>query len=97
MATRRPKVPKAASRRSATPEPAKEATDGADVIRAHFGGAEAAGGAAPRGSGAARKDTPTPATRTGVSRAVDPTKGATPQGSAKAAVHDDAPGDGRRH
>ena len=47
MATRRPKVPRAANRPQATPEPAKEA---ADVIRADFGGAKGTA-AAPKGAG----------------------------------------------
>jgi cell division protein FtsB len=82
-----------ASTEPAATEQAREATDGADVIRAHFGGAKAAG-AATKGAAAARKDTPAPATRTGGSRAAGPAKGATPPGSAKAAVHDDAHDDG---
>jgi cell division protein FtsB len=93
MATRRPKVPRAAARRPAATEPAKQAADGADVIRAHFGGAKAAGAAA-QGAGATGKDTPTPATRTGGKGAADPTKGVTSQGSARAAVHHDAHDDG---
>lgn len=115
MATRRPKVPKAATRRPATtdqattppatPEPTRQT---ADVIRAQFGGAKGAGaatkggGSATKGAGAARKDSPTPAartggtggTRTGGSGAADPAKGTTPTGSGKAAVHDDAHDDG---
>jgi cell division protein FtsB len=96
MATRRPKVPRAASRRpatteQATTEPAKQATDGADVIRAQFGGAKAA---AAKGAGAGRNDTPTAAARKGGSRAADPAKGAAPQGSARVAVHQDAHDDG---
>jgi cell division protein FtsB len=103
MATRRPKVPRAASRRPATTEPAitepattepaKEATDGADVIRAHFGRAKAAG-ATTKGAGAAGKDTP-PAIRTGGSGGADPKRRTTPQGTAKDAVHDDAHDDGQ--
>ncbi len=57
MATRRPKVPKAASTHRATTDHAKEA-DTADVIRAHFGGSKAAGAAAETGraEGAAAKN-----------------------------------------
>jgi cell division protein FtsB len=40
MATRRPKVPRAASRYQATTDPAKEADGTADVIRADFGGSK---------------------------------------------------------
>jgi cell division protein FtsB len=72
MATRRPKVPRAASGRPATTgsaitEPAttgsaKETADSADVIRADFGGAKDK--AAPiKRAGAATTDTPTPATK----------------------------------
>ena len=91
MATRRPKVPKAARRPAAT-EQAKETTDGADVIRAHFGGAKAAG-ATTKGAGAAGKDNP-PATRTGGSGAADPKRRTASQGTAKDAVHDDGHDDG---
>jgi cell division protein FtsB len=102
MATRRPKVPRAASRRPATTEPAtpeaaKEATGGADVIRAHFGGAKSAG-APTKGAGAARKDIPpgsrTGATRTGGTGGAEPHRGRTQPGSAKDALHDDALDDG---
>lgn len=97
MATRRPKVPRAASQRQATTEPAateqaKKTTDGADVIRAHFGGAKAAASTT-KSAGAAGKDTP-PATRTGGSGAADPKRRTKPQGAGKDAVHDDAHDDG---
>jgi cell division protein FtsB len=97
MATRRPKVPRAASGRpatteSATAEPAKEATNGADVIRARFGAAKAAG-ATTKAAGAAGKDTP-PATKQGGSGAADPKRRTAPQGTAKDSVHDDARDDG---
>jgi cell division protein FtsB len=107
MATRRPKIPKAATRRPATteqaatppatPEPARQT---ADVIRAQFGSAKAAGasaknGPAAKGTGAARKDTPTPAARTGGTGAAEPAKGTTHPGSGKAAVHDEAHEDGQ--
>jgi len=112
MATRRPKVPRAATRRPATTPPAttaepdRQTADGADVIRAQFGGAKAAaagtkgGGSAAKGAGAARKDSPTPAartggTRTGGSGAGDRPKAAAPPGSGKAAVHNDAHDDGQ--
>jgi cell division protein FtsB len=43
MATRRPKVPKAASTHRAATDHAKEAADTADVIRAQFGGTNSKG------------------------------------------------------
>jgi cell division protein FtsB len=54
MATRRPKVPKAAAR---TPSAADAAKDAAEVIRADFGGAGAASGAG-RGAAGGAKDKP---------------------------------------
>lgn len=77
MATRRPKVPKAAATRQATTDHAKEAST-ADVIRADFGGAK--GG--PQSTGVHSKGAPPkPGTKK-----VSPANGAasTPQGSAAA-------------
>ncbi|PTT67551.1 FtsB family cell division protein [Arthrobacter sp. HMWF013] len=54
MATRRPKVPKAAAR---TPSAADAAKDAAEVIRADFGGTGAASGAG-RGTAGGAKDKP---------------------------------------
>jgi cell division protein FtsB len=57
MATRRPKVPKAASRNPAAPDPAKETSDAADVIRANFR-ATGSGGTKDRPSAAKGQGTP---------------------------------------
>lgn len=86
MATRRPKVPRAANRPQATPEPATEA---ADVIRADFGGAKAKT-APPKGAGGAKPATTTPAAKTRGSGAAASTKGGTPKGGpARDDAHDD--------
>lgn len=69
MATRRPKVPRAASRYQATTDPAKEAAGTADVIRADFGGSkETAGKGGPLTDNKAPKG---PALRAGQSSAKD--------------------------
>ncbi|MEO8284374.1 MAG: septum formation initiator family protein [Pseudarthrobacter sp.] len=77
MATRRPKVPKAAStHRGATDRP-QEAADTADVIRAHFGGTKdgSAQGKASQPKGAAAKAA-APGKATSSTKGT-PTKGAT--------------------
>ena len=86
MATRRPKVPRAANRPQATPEPAKEA---ADVIRADFGGAKDKT-APSKGPGASKPATTTPAAKTRGSGAAASTRNGTPQGGpARDDAHDD--------
>ena len=86
MATRRPKVPRAANRPQAAPEPAKEA---ADVIRADFSGAKDK--AAPsKGFGASKPASATPAAKTRGSGAAASTKDGTQQGGpARDDAHDD--------
>ncbi|HEY8752556.1 MAG TPA: septum formation initiator family protein, partial [Arthrobacter sp.] len=82
MATRRPKVPKAASRQQATTDPAKEA---AGVIRADFGGPTgSAKGSAP-GKAAPAKDTGTPK-----ARGTGPTAVAAGKTPKAGITHDDA-------
>lgn len=94
MATRRPKVPRAATRPPATTEPAKEAAGKAEVIRADFGGTKdkvaSAKSAAP-----AKTDTQAPATKTRGSGVHLPGKGGTRKGGrARDAAHDDGHDDG---
>jgi cell division protein FtsB len=62
MATRRPKVPKAASRQQATTAPAGKASDGADIIQADFGAGKDKAGREDRGTG---HGAPAPKARTG--------------------------------
>lgn len=81
MATRRPKVPKAAAR---TPSAADAAKDAAEVIRADFGGAGAAGVAGGSG-GVAGGAKDKPAAPKGTAGAKAKT-GATTRGSGKAAA-----------
>ena len=86
MATRRPKVPRAANRPQATPEPATEA---ADVIRADFGGAKDKA-AASKGAGGPKPATTTPAAKPRGSGAAASTKDGTPKGGpARDDAHDD--------
>ena len=79
MATRRPKVPRAASRRPAAAEPAKEAAGSAEVIRADFGGAKDTA-AATKSAATAKRDAQAPATKTRGSGSHFPGKGGTPKG-----------------
>ncbi|HJW00311.1 MAG TPA: septum formation initiator family protein [Arthrobacter sp.] len=98
MATRRPKVPRAASGRPAATAATEAAKDSADVIRAEFGGAkEGAKGkaATANGAGAPKKDTPTSASKTRGSGAAVPATGGKPKGApARDAVQDYAHDDG---
>lgn len=100
MATRRPKVPRAASRRPATTEqattdPAKEAAGSADVIRADFGGAKDKAASA-KSAAAEKKYTQVPATKTRGSGPHLLGRGRPPKGGpARDAAHDDAHDDGQ--
>lgn len=91
MATRRPKVPKAAARQQAATDPAKEA---AGVIRADFGGSTGSAKSGVHEKAAAAKGAGTPKADAGLSapkpRGTGPTAGSAGKAPKPGTTHDDA-------